>query len=88
MAPDSQIPSTSCDTAWGSHGCDLERGHSGHHACDCCDCLDHIAMEGRRVDDEGSEWWCVATWPYYGTGTNFSGDDAPGPEYAASLPPG
>ena len=56
-----------CLTYWGSHGCDLERGHKGAHECDCCDCLRH------PDPDSG----CVATAPYYGWKTGFYGEDAP-----------
>lgn len=80
-----RVPTTSCDVYWGSHGCHLARGHEGHHFC-CCDCDDHEAVLGRRVDDDGAEWWCVGTWPYYGDTTKFTGDDAPDPSYAATLP--
>jgi hypothetical protein len=24
-----------CRVYWGSHGCDLERGHDGQHVCGC-----------------------------------------------------
>ena len=59
---------TECDTFWGSHGCQLERGHDGHHNC-CCECVDH--------PDPGS--LCVGTHPYYGPSvpTYFFGADAP-----------
>lgn len=61
-----------CRVYWGSHGCDLPRGHDPvkqPHACDCCECRDH----DRDHEAEG----CVALPPYYGPGTKFVGEDAP-----------
>lgn len=58
-----------CRVYWGSHGCDLERGHPGgpdSHDCDCCECASH------PDPDSG----CVARAPYYGPETRFYGDDA------------
>jgi hypothetical protein len=57
---------TLCRVYWGSHGCDLERGHDGHHFCNCCECTNH------PDPDSG----CVGAYPYYGPETNFYGDDA------------
>lgn len=57
-----------CRVYWGSHGCDLPRGHRGHHLCDCCECENH------PDPDEG----CVGAWPYYGfVRTTFYGEDVP-----------
>lgn len=64
-----------CRVYWGSHGCDLERGHRGHHECDCCECPDHIGNLGMTEDEDG-EYLCVATWPYYGDITAWYGEDA------------
>ncbi|WP_311208786.1 MULTISPECIES: hypothetical protein [unclassified Aeromicrobium] len=67
-----------CRTFWGTHGCDLPRGHDVEkdpHACGCCDCDDHEANAGQRSDDDG-EWVCVARPPYYGPDTKFYGEDA------------
>ncbi len=60
-----------CRVYWGSHGCDLERGHDGPHECYCCECEDHAAC---NVDAEGIV--CVAKPPYYGPQTEFYGEDA------------
>ncbi len=60
-----------CRVYWGSHGCDLDRGHSGSHECGCCDCEDHAAC---HVGAGGIA--CVAKPPYYGAGTKFYGEDA------------
>lgn len=61
---------TPCRVYWGSHGCDLERGHVAPHDCMCCECpLDtknHLKEQG-----------CVSTAPYYGWRTLFYGEDAP-----------
>jgi hypothetical protein len=59
-----------CRVYWGSHGCDLERGHPGGrdaHDCGCCECENH------PDPDSG----CVGKFPYYGPDTNFYGEDAP-----------
>lgn len=62
-----------CRVYWGSHGCQLPRGHDPKvepHACDCCTCPDH------ERDHEGRG--CVALPPYYGGDgqTVFYGEDA------------
>lgn len=31
--PDNLYPPTSCRVFWGTHGCDLPRGHEGWHIC-------------------------------------------------------
>ena len=65
-----------CRVYWGSHGCDLERGHVERdgtpHVCDCCECGEHHPYP--YWPDEGVR--CVAKEPYYGPGTNFYGEDA------------
>lgn len=61
-----------CDVYWGSHGCDLTRGHEGHHFCSCCDCDPHVTEP--RLD--GSFGPCVGAWPFYGPDTEFFGEDA------------
>ena len=53
----------SCRVYWGTHGCDLERGHDGPHLCDCADI----------PPEEGG----VGKPPYYGPDTKFYGEDAP-----------
>jgi hypothetical protein len=58
-----------CRVYWGTHGCNLERGHPGDCECDCCDCVDHAS----NPLDEGV--LCVAKPPYYGPDTRFYGDD-------------
>lgn len=72
----SEVTPTKCQVYWGSHGCDVPRGHGPNvaHACSCCDCDDHEAMQGHRSDASG-EWLCVARPPYYGPETRFYGDD-------------
>jgi hypothetical protein len=52
-----------CRVYWGSHGCDLTRGHEGH--CVCRSCYDPKDTEGY-----------VGVWPYYGPETQFYGEDA------------
>lgn len=59
-----------CRVYWGSHGCDLERGHTGPHDCGCCVCPDHATS---NLNDAGV--MCVAKVPYYGPETNFYGED-------------
>ena len=65
-----------CRVFWGSHGCDLERGHLERdgtpHDCGCCECGDHHPFP--EWPDEGV--LCVAKAPYYGPGTIFYGEDA------------
>ena len=54
-----------CRVYWGSHGCDLPRGHhlipgdDQHCRCECA------------ADEEGN----VGGYPYYGLGTHFYGED-------------
>ena len=59
-----------CRVYWGSHGCDLERGHAERdgtpHDCGCCEC-------GNHPDPDSG---CVGREPYYGAETNFYGEDA------------
>jgi hypothetical protein len=52
-----------CRVYWGSHGCDLERGHTGEHVCLLC----------YDPDDAGGY---VGAPPYYGPDTQFYGEDA------------
>jgi len=59
----------SCRVYWGSHGCNLPRGHEGAHDCQCCEC-------GDAHPDAGDGVLCVSTAPYYGEGTRFYGEDA------------
>ena len=66
-----------CRVYWGSHGCDLERGHVERdgtaHDCGCCECGEHHPYPD--WPDEGV--LCVAREPFYGAGkTNFYGEDA------------
>ncbi len=64
-----------CRVYWGSHGCELERGHVERdgtpHDCGCCQCGEHHPYPD--WPDEGV--LCVAQEPYYGPGTNFYGED-------------
>ena len=67
-----------CRVYWGSHGCNLERGHEGGHVCPCCDCPPgrHNGVDAPTlVDDDGVI--CVSREPYYGPETYFYGEDAP-----------
>jgi len=59
-----------CRVYWGSHGCDLRRGHEGPCECDCCEC-----GPGHPVSPEITEYLCVAKPPYYGPDTLFYGED-------------
>ena len=54
-----------CRVYWGSHGCDLTRGHRGDCDCGCCECESH------PDPDSG----CVGKAPYYGPDTWFYGED-------------
>ena len=55
-----------CRIYWGSHGCDLERGHEGNHRCGCAD--------DPQFQGPGN----VGGYPYYGRWmTWFYGEDAP-----------
>lgn len=59
-----------CRVYWGSHGCDLPRGHKQPHECSCCTCLDHAK---NNFYEDGVK--CVAKPPYYGPDTKFYGED-------------
>lgn len=66
-----------CRIYWGSHGCDLKRGHTGGHECGCCDCPSghHDGITAPLLVGE-TNVVCVARAPYYGPATNFYGEDA------------
>lgn len=79
-------PEHPCDVNWGSHGCDLERGHKRGHVCDPCTHhpwwlhavlyrAAHLLKRSGRI----GYWWggCVERWPWYGKSTRFYGEDAP-----------
>jgi hypothetical protein len=70
-------PEGFCRVYWGSHGCDLERGHVERdgtpHDCGCCECVNHPDPD---PDNPGNAPSCVATAPYYGPETRFYGEDA------------
>jgi hypothetical protein len=68
-----------CRVYWGSHGCDLKRGHAGGHECGCCDCPSghHDGITAPTLVGE-TNVVCVARAPYYGEGTFFYGEDADG----------
>lgn len=76
LPPPAALAFDPCRVYWGSHGCDLERGHVERegtpHDCGCCDCGEHHPYP------EWPETWakCVAKEPYYGPETNFYGEDA------------
>lgn len=57
-----------CRVYWGSHGCDLPRGHEPYCRCDCADEEDAVPLV-----DGGDN---VGAYPYYGEGTRFYGEDA------------
>jgi hypothetical protein len=63
-----------CRVYWGSHGCDLERGHLGPHVCQTC------------WDSDDTDGY-VGTWPYYGPDTFFYGEDAPEAAALVATPP-
>lgn len=67
---------TDCRVYWGSHGCDLERGHEGSHVCACCDCPPghHDGVTAPYLVDD-PDVLCVSRAPYYGPDTNFYGED-------------
>jgi hypothetical protein len=61
-----------CRVYWGTHGCQLPRGHDSAiepHVCSCCDCRPHTG----EPDDENVI--CVGRPPYYGSETWFYGED-------------
>jgi len=66
-------PYLSCRVYWGSHGCDLPRGHPADqpHDCGCCECEHHP-----YPDWPDTNVLCVAKPPYYGPDTRFYGEDA------------
>ena len=64
-----------CRVYWGSHGCQLERGHEGTCECSCCICGEEHSHE-TIVDDTFGSIVCVAKAPYYGSDTWFYGEDA------------
>ncbi len=56
-----------CEVFWGSHGCDLPRGHDGYCRCDCADDEDAVPL---------AEGGCnVGAYPYYGPETILYGRD-------------
>lgn len=67
-----------CDVCWGSHACDLERGHEGEHLCSCTffengELVPHMNDCPPELEDEwGGN---VGRAPYYGSTTNFYGED-------------
>lgn len=60
-----------CRVYWGSHGCELERGHDGPHICECAHDDDYDPVT--RLDADGVR--NVGAPPYYGEGTKFYGED-------------
>ena len=67
------MPVEHCRVYWGSHGCDLPRGHEGPHRCVCAD--DPGYDRDTRLYPNGSR--NVGAPPYYGPDTVFYGEDAP-----------
>lgn len=68
------MPAETCRVYWGSHGCELPRGHPEDvpHECDCCRCGEHHPYP----EWPDTQVLCVALPPYYGPGTRFYGEDA------------
>lgn len=62
-----------CRVYWGSHGCKLERGHTGPHLCDCADDPGVDPMTKEYLSDPGC--FNVGGPPYYGPETRFYGED-------------
>lgn len=62
-----------CRVYWGSHGCDLPRGHDGPHLCSCAFGEDG-PMDPRA--DAPADALNVGAPPYYGPDTKFYGEDA------------
>lgn len=64
-----------CRVYWGSHGCDLQRGHDGPHICSCA------VEDAGRFDPSTREYHDdpgvlnVGAPPYYGARTKFYGED-------------
>lgn len=56
-----------CRVYWGSHGCQLERGHEGPCVCDDS-CKPTEAELAQGIGDAGRP-------PYYGDDTRFYGED-------------
>ena len=67
---------TWCDTYWGTHGCDLPRGHDGPCDCGCCTCEEEGGTHP-HPDPNEPNYICVSKPPYYGPETTFYGDDIP-----------
>jgi hypothetical protein len=65
-----------CRVFWGTHGCDLQRGHTGPHLCSCAWDEDGDPLPYENEDEDGP-WVNVGAPPYYGPNTRFFGDDAP-----------
>jgi hypothetical protein len=63
---------STCQAFWGSHACDLPRGHDGPHLCACADDPD-VDPETRLYPDGVVN---VGAPPYYGPETHFWGEDA------------
>jgi hypothetical protein len=66
--------SNKCRVYWGTHGCMLERGHSGDHLCSCSVDEDGSLLPHMNEDPEGGN---VGRAPYYGPDTKFYGEDSP-----------
>lgn len=66
-----------CDTYWGSHGCDLPKGHDGPRICDCAlmDNGEYHPDTRTYYDEPGVV--NVGAPPCYGPETHFYGDDIP-----------
>lgn len=62
-----------CRTYWGTHGCELPRGHEGEHLCSCAFDDDGNLLPHMDDADNGN----VGRAPYYGPETNFFGEDTP-----------
>lgn len=63
-----------CDTFWGSHGCSLDRGHSGP-----CLCITVFYDEDGQIEETVCDGNCAP--PYFGPDTEFfSNHGMPTPE--------
>ena len=62
-----------CRVYWGSHGCELPRGHEGPHRCVCADDEGVDPVTRGYVTEPGV--FNVGAPPHYGPETRFYGED-------------
>lgn len=65
-----------CRVYWGSHGCDLPRGHDGAHVCGCAQADEGLYDPETREYYDDPQCLNVGGPPYYGPDTRFYGEDA------------